>query len=345
MISACEQTRDLERAAEWCRAGERMAEEKGLRQLFAVCRSHYAGYLLWRGEWQEAEAQLEQAEADLADSSAFGVVPERIVNLAELRRRQGRAEEAQRLCESLAWHPLAITVLAELALERGEGPEARALAERHLRRLPEGSRLAALGGLELLVRASLAAGDPEAAAEAADRLAELAVLAPTTAARAVVLRAGGLVAAATNELDEARPRLEDALDLLERSGARYEAALTRLELAGVLARLNDVDAAQVEAERARAALEELGARHDAARAQALLDELGARSAQDALSPLSTRELEVLRLVAEGLSNAEIAERLVISPHTVHRHVANIRTKLRADSKAAAIAAAARLGLL
>ncbi len=61
--------------------------------------------------------------------------------------------------------------------------------------------------------------------------------------------------------------------------------------------------------------------------------------------LSARELEVLRLVAEGLSDAEIAERLVLSQHTVHRHVANIRTKLGLASRAAAAAHAARLGLL
>jgi pimeloyl-ACP methyl ester carboxylesterase/DNA-binding CsgD family transcriptional regulator len=61
--------------------------------------------------------------------------------------------------------------------------------------------------------------------------------------------------------------------------------------------------------------------------------------------LSARELEVLRLVAAGLSDAEIAERLVLSPHTVHRHVANIRTKLRLPSRAAAVAYAARRGLV
>ena len=61
--------------------------------------------------------------------------------------------------------------------------------------------------------------------------------------------------------------------------------------------------------------------------------------------LSAREREVLRLVAAGLSDAEIAERLVLSPHTVHRHVANIRTKLRLPSRAAAVAHAARLGLI
>jgi pimeloyl-ACP methyl ester carboxylesterase/DNA-binding CsgD family transcriptional regulator len=61
--------------------------------------------------------------------------------------------------------------------------------------------------------------------------------------------------------------------------------------------------------------------------------------------LSERELEVLRLVALGRSDREIAEELTISPHTVHRHVANIRNKLRLPSRAAAAAHAARLGLL
>jgi pimeloyl-ACP methyl ester carboxylesterase/DNA-binding CsgD family transcriptional regulator len=64
-----------------------------------------------------------------------------------------------------------------------------------------------------------------------------------------------------------------------------------------------------------------------------------------LAALSGRELEVLRLVAAGLDDDDIAERLVISPHTVHRHVANIRTKLGLGSRAAAVGAAARAGLV
>ncbi len=61
--------------------------------------------------------------------------------------------------------------------------------------------------------------------------------------------------------------------------------------------------------------------------------------------LSARELEILRLVADGLSDREIADRLILSPHTVHRHVANVRKKLRQPSRAAAVAFAARTGLL
>ncbi|MEO8829034.1 alpha/beta fold hydrolase [Lapillicoccus sp.] len=64
-----------------------------------------------------------------------------------------------------------------------------------------------------------------------------------------------------------------------------------------------------------------------------------------LASLTGRELEVLRLVATGLTDDDIAEGLVLSPHTVHRHVANIRTKLGLASRAAAAAAAARAGLV
>ena len=62
-------------------------------------------------------------------------------------------------------------------------------------------------------------------------------------------------------------------------------------------------------------------------------------------PLTARECEVLRLIAEGLSDREIARRLVISPHTVHRHVANVRTKLGQPSRAAAVAHAVRRELI
>jgi DNA-binding NarL/FixJ family response regulator len=74
------------------------------------------------------------------------------------------------------------------------------------------------------------------------------------------------------------------------------------------------------------------------------DDVGADEPADG-SPLSSREREVLSLVARGLSDGEIAHQLVLSPHTVHRHVANLRRKLRQPSRAAAVAEASRLGLL
>jgi DNA-binding NarL/FixJ family response regulator len=85
--------------------------------------------------------------------------------------------------------------------------------------------------------------------------------------------------------------------------------------------------------------------HAAARdlddARALVAELTSRRAA---GPLTGREVEVLRLVADGLSDREIATRLVVSPHTAHRHVANIRRKLDQPSRAAAAVSATRLDL-
>jgi len=67
--------------------------------------------------------------------------------------------------------------------------------------------------------------------------------------------------------------------------------------------------------------------------------------QAAQAGLTRRELEVLRLVARGMSNQEIAADLVLSGHTVHRHVSNVLGKLGVSSRAAAVAEAARLDLL
>jgi ATP/maltotriose-dependent transcriptional regulator MalT len=76
---------------------------------------------------------------------------------------------------------------------------------------------------------------------------------------------------------------------------------------------------------------------------AVLPEAGSEAGER--SPLSGRELDVLRLVADGKTNRDIAETLILSPHTVARHVSNIFTKLGVGSRAAATASAYELGLL
>ena len=118
-----------------------------------------------------------------------------------------------------------------------------------------------------------------------------------------------------------RRLLEDAVDGF--AGAPYEAAQTRLDLAGVLEREGRGSAAAREREAARRTLRELG------------------TGAPPLPNLTPREREVLVLLAEGLTNRQLAERLVVSEHTVHRHVTNILRKLDAPSRAAAVALAAR----
>ena len=161
----------------------------------------------------------------------------------------------------------------------------------------------------------------------------------------------GLLAVAGGDVDEARRQFEDAVDLYEKSGAPFETARTRLELARVLERLNRTDAAVAEVTRAIDQLTRLDARAELSAAQAIRDRL-ASSAEPRLpaavrdkSGLTAREIEVLRLISSGLSNQAIAERLCISEHTVHRHVANTLSKLDVPSRSAAVAHAARLGLL
>ena len=141
---------------------------------------------------------------------------------------------------------------------------------------------------------------------------------------------------------DARRACEDALDRFAEVAAPYDAARARLGLARALAALGRDDAAAAEAKAARVAFAALGAIREVRRAEAPLSDDATRRS---LSDLTPRELEVLRLVAQGLNTAEIAERLVVSPHTVHRHMANIRAKLRLPSRAAAVAHAARVGLL
>jgi len=117
----------------------------------------------------------------------------------------------------------------------------------------------------------------------------------------------------------------------------------------LLGTLGRHDAAVAEAQRAIDNLTPLGAILELSRAQAVLDALGAAPAAPAASEdrkgLTPREIEVLRLISEGLNNQAIAERLFISEHTVHRHVANTLTKLNVSSRSAAVAQAGRLGLL
>jgi ATP/maltotriose-dependent transcriptional regulator MalT len=152
-------------------------------------------------------------------------------------------------------------------------------------------------------------------------------------------------------LAAARRHFEDAVDLFQKGGAPFEMARARVELASVLGHLGRTESAEEEATRAVNELTPLNAGLELSRARRLLTAVAAGPApQPAHRPeqrggLTVRELQVLRLISSGLSNHAIAERLFISEHTVHRHVANTLTKLAVPSRSAAVAHAARLGLL
>jgi len=303
---------------------------------------------MWRGTWLEAEQELTAATSELA-AARPAMTADGLVRLAELRRRQGRLVEAAGLFEQSEPHALASLGRAELACDRGDFTSAVELGERYLRRIPTQNRTDRAVGLDLLVRATVALGDTEAAHTALAELEAIAALVRTTPLQATASLAAGLTAGGDGDHDAARRHLEDAVDAFLRSGAPFEVARARIELARAHAALGRSDRAVEEVGRAMTILTELKAELEMSRARTLLESLGQ---QPSGSPgtattggLSVRELEVLRLVAEGLNNQLIAERLFLSEHTVHRHVANILNKLSVSSRAAAVAQAARHGIL
>jgi LuxR family transcriptional regulator, maltose regulon positive regulatory protein len=350
LIAACEQVRDYDRAGEWCGRVSEFCERNDIALPLHVCKAKYAGVLTWQGRWEEAEAELAQASEGLADARP-PLVGDAVVRLGELRRRQGRLDEADELFARCEYKPLAVLGRGEVALERGNPADASELANRYLRRFPDAKRIERCAGLELAIRADLQLEALDRADTALTELRALAARAGTRPLRAAVLAAQGRVEAARGELDAARCSLEDALDLLGGTGAQHEIARLRLELAGVLITLGRDSRARTEADAALDTFRQLGASTETARAEALRSQLPREPvfADDGRPPgplheLTPREREVLVLVAEGLTNRDIANRLVVSEHTVHRHVTNILHKLGLPSRAAAATVATRHGL-
>jgi DNA-binding NarL/FixJ family response regulator len=368
LISACDGVGDFPRAAQWCATMREFAERWGGRQILGVCRSAYGRVLAVNGDWPAAEVELTAAVDDL--STRPGIASGGIVRLGDHRARQGRADEARELFEQAG--PAGFVGLGRLALDSGDARAAGDVAERVLRGLPEDVLLERLPALELLARARAASAtqagpasdtagrasapdsfeQAEAARDALERIAEQL---DTPYLRARVRLVAGELAAASGDYESARQACEDAVDCFMKGSAPYEAAVARVELARALGALGHTERAAAEARAAKETFAALGAARDLARVEAFLtdsanedDRSGVARGSEGDTPageLSPRELEVLALVAQGLSDTEIAERLVVSPHTVHRHVANIRAKLRLPSRSAAVAYAAREGLL
>jgi DNA-binding CsgD family transcriptional regulator len=341
VIAACEGVGDFPRAVQWCAVMRASADRWGARHSRGVCRSSYGTVLTCCGEWEAAEHELAGAVRDL-EAARPGMVGGGLVRLGRLRAHQGRVEEARLLFERAGGHRLAVLGLGRLALDAGDPATAADAAERVLRRLPGDHALYRIPALELLAQAHARVGDAAAADAACTALQAAARDIGTGYVGGRALLTVAEVAMAKGAWEDARRACEDALDAFVEVAARYDAALARLGLAQALAALGRPEPAAAEAGAARDVFAALGAVGDAARAEAgLLD--GTLGRDDCT--LTARELEVLRLVAQGLTDDEIAARLHLSPHTVHRHVANARVKLRLPSRAAAVAHAARVGLL
>jgi DNA-binding NarL/FixJ family response regulator len=307
--------------------------------LLAFCRTCCADVYSANGRVDAAEAELELAVAELTTAGQRSRCIPPSARLAEIRVLQGRFDEAGALLDGLASDPEALQACVALRLARGEPAAAAALLTRRLDEVGWTSLVAA-PLLAQLVDARLAEGVVGGARAAASALDEIAAAGDRERVEAIAAAAHGRIAAAESRTD-APELLLDAVNRFAALGARHDAARTRLELARSQAAGSPEVAVDV-ARHARNELEALGALRDADAAAALMRSLGAkgRAGPRAAGLLSRRETEVLGLLADGLSNREIAARLFISPKTAEHHVSRVYAKLSVRSRAEAAAWAA-----
>jgi ATP/maltotriose-dependent transcriptional regulator MalT len=338
-IVCCSRAAELKRAAQWIRAASEFNRRYGSPHLDAVCRTAYGGVLLATGRWVEAETELQSALRKMSKTAEPLLRVEALAKLAELRLAQGRLEEAWRLLDGIEDHAATTYATAALHLERRELVPAASILRRRLRTAGEGSLESAVL-LELLVEVEIEQGAPGTALTDARRLAALGASSSCDVTVARGERALGRVLLATGERDGGAPHLERALEAFGRLELPLEACRTRLLLARAIA-ASEPEAAIAEARGALARLEALGASRDADAAAAFLRTLGIKASRSAgprgVGLLTKRELEVLGLLGEGLSNPQMAERLFVTRKTIENHVASVLSKLGLRGRAEAAA--------
>jgi DNA-binding NarL/FixJ family response regulator len=187
---------------------------------------------------------------------------------------------------------------------------------------------------------SIAVNDHRAAWEAVEALDGVAAETPAPLLEAMAMTARASAHLAEDRVDQTLQHAWQAWSLWQQLKLPYEAAGARVLIGLASKRAGDTNRAQTEFEAARAAFEGIGASRDARSAAEHI-----RDSTELPGGLSARELEVLRLVAGGKTNREIAAVMVISEHTVSRHLQNIFRKLDVSSRAAATAFVFEHGLI
>ena len=334
VIASCMVRRDLARAREWTAALSDWCDaQAGLVPFRGACLLHRAALQQIGGAWSDARDTL-----DGLDGRPTGLPPgERAYREAELARLRGATDEAEHAYREAAdagRDPQ--PGLALLRLRQGRSAAALAGVARALAAAPPPGDRADL--LDAACRIRLAAGDIEGARDAADALADLTGRVGTSYVRAQADRAHGRVLVADGRAAEALPVLRRAWVAWRSMAAPYEAALTRVVLATAAQALGDGDAAGMELDAARHVFSDLGAVAD-------LVDLDGGDGPPSATPLTPREVEVVRLVARGLGNREIANHLFISERTVARHVGNVLSKLQLANRAAVTAFAYEHGVI
>jgi ATP/maltotriose-dependent transcriptional regulator MalT len=332
VIIACVEVLDVRRASEWTEVLTRWCgEQPGLVAFTGRCLVHRAEIMQLHGAWPDALDEAQRAAERLVQGFNRAAAAQAFYRQGEVLRLSGRldeAEEAYAASSRYGWEPQ--PGLALLRLAQGRPDAAGASIRRVLAETTIWSRRAVL--LPAQAEIALARGELEEARGAADELEALSEQHGGTMLRALAATALGAVRLAAEEHEEALAAARRACELWRALEAPYEEACARVAVGLACAALGDDDTAALELGAARTTFAELGATPDLARVRSQLE----GPARDAHG-LTARELEVLRLVAAGESNRAIASALVISEHTVARHLQNIFRKLDVSSRTAASA--------
>ncbi len=338
-IEGCQEISDFARMAEWTSALERWcAEQPGLLMFTGQCAVHRGQLLRLRGEWGPALDEFELAavryrEVGAPDAAALSAYE--AGEVLRLRGEHAAAEESYERAADRGFEPQ--PGLALLWLARAEQAAAVAAVDRLL--AEPGGPVQRCRILPAAVEVLLAAGQVDRARDLAGELSGIADDFGCEPLKAAAAQASGAVELTGGDPAGALPYLRKAQQLWARTEAPVDRARARVLTGRALGALGDADAARRELEAARTIFRQVGARPYADEVDRLL--------QPASLPagLSAREAEVLRLVASGRSNAQIAADLVLSEKTVARHLSNIFTKLAVGSRTAATAYAFENGLV
>ena len=328
VLDACGEIFDMRRAQEWTAALEKWCEaQPGVVPYRGHCRLRRAEILELHGSWAASMDEASLANESFAAGRPSGAA---LYRIAELHRLRGEFDAAESAYQQAAAWGRSQPGHALVRLAQGDLNAANVAIRRELAEVNKSDRRVRV--LDAYITIVLAAKDVDAARIASDELLQIAERHDAPLLDAMAARATGAVLLAEHKTQPALAQLREAWKLFNELNAPYEAARTRVHLALACRQLKDEDAAIAELNAARVVFHQLGALPDLAHAESLLQ---ARAAGD--DRLTEREIEVLRLIASGVTNRDIAGKLRISEKTVARHVSNIFVKLDIPSRAAATA--------